>query len=104
MAEKLKLKSTDAAVRWCNNKDIDMIMPLNKWLVPEYAFILALDEKLIDHLKEKYGIKWVDYYDAYKNDDLKRLYELKNGNKNQKSQTNGFNPNNLFNRIGYGKH
>lgn len=103
IAERLKLKSTDAALRWCKSKDIDMMKRLNKWMVPESALILALDEEFIDQLKEKYGIRWIDYYDAYKTGDLKRLHELKNAGQNQKESTNGFYSNKLLKRINYGK-
>ena len=101
VAERLKLKSTDAAVRWCHKKDIDMIKPINKWMVPEMALTLAFDEEMINQLKKKYGSRWSDFYDAYKNNDLKRLDELIIGRHEMKSKTNGQILFELIRRINY---
>jgi hypothetical protein len=64
VAEKLKLKRTDTAVRWCINNGVHMFKLLNKNVVDEYEFRLAYEQPLIDRLKMKYKDKWVEYYKA----------------------------------------
>ena len=103
VAEKLKLKSGDAAARWCSKQKIDTIIFGNKRVVPEFAFILAYEQPLIEQLKQKYGPDWYAYYEAYQNQDVQMINELEKNKKPNVLTRSKFDADTFFNKIGYGK-
>ncbi len=103
VAEKLKLKKTDTAVRWCIDNGVQMFKLLNKNVVDEYEFRLAYEKPLIDRLKMKYKDKWVEYYKAYNSEELTNFYALERS-KNEVDVTGvSFDPNKFLTEIGLGK-
>ena len=103
VAERLKMKSVDAAARWCLSKNISIMILGNKRVVSEFEFRLSYDLPTIDMLKKKYGEEWLDYYEVYKNEDFQRYHELKQGGTNPVQRQSGFNAENFLNDLGYGK-
>ena len=103
VAERLKLKSPDAALRWCLNNKIDTQILGNKRVVSEFAFTLAYEQPLIDQLKQKLGNRWPDYYEVYKNGDIKKYYELENSKNTTTTKPTGFDAEGFLKEIGYGK-
>lgn len=101
VAEKLKFKSVDSAARWCSNQKIDLIFLGNKRVVPEFAFILAHEQPLIDQLKLKYGENWYAYYEAFKSQDIKSYTELEMKIKPSVAKPTVFNTNKFLDDIGY---
>jgi hypothetical protein len=103
IAEKLKLKSPDAALRWCQNNKIDTQILANKRVINEFDFNLAFEQPVIDQLKQKYGNRWPDYYEIYKNGDIKKYYELENNKNIPVTKLNGFDADAFLKGISYGK-
>ena len=101
VAKKLKMKTDDAAARWCLNNNIDIITLGNKRVVSEYDFKLAYEQPMIDILKKKYKKKWVNYSEAYNSGDVRKFYELKENIVLNKEEPVEFNPNTFLNDIGY---
>jgi hypothetical protein len=104
VAKKLKMKSVDAAARRCFNEGIHIMTLGNKRVVSEFEFRLYLDKPTIDMLKGQHGDDWLLFYEAYRNDDYKRYYELiKVGSTSPKQQKSGFDTDSFLNDLGYGK-
>ena len=102
VAEKLKMKSTEAAARWCIDKNIGIMTLGKKKVVSEFEFMLSFEKPLIDILKLKWGDNWFPYYEVYKNEDVKMYYDLKMNNHVSVRTTSTFNPDVFLNEIGYG--
>ncbi|PKP35379.1 MAG: hypothetical protein CVU00_02555 [Bacteroidetes bacterium HGW-Bacteroidetes-17] len=103
VAEKLKLKSVDSAARWCSKQKIEILFLGNRRVVPEFAFILAYEQPLINQLKFKYGNNWFAYYEAYKNQDVKMYSELEKKNMPMVFKPSRFDADAFLNDIKYGK-
>ncbi len=103
VAEKLKMKSVDAAARRCFNEGIHIMTLGNKRVVSEFEFRLYYDKQIIDKLKAEYGDDWLLYYEAYRNDDYKRYYELIDGSGGVTHQKSGYNADSFLNQLGYGQ-
>jgi hypothetical protein len=103
VAEKLKMKSADAAARWCIDKNIEMMMLGNKRVVSEFDFRVSFEKPIIDMLKKKYDDNWVNYYEVYKSEDVIQYYELEKSNNIKDSKQSVFNPGEFLKNIGYGK-
>jgi len=103
VAERLKIKSVDAAARWCLAKSINIMMLGNKRVVSEFEFRLSYDQLTIDMLKRKHGDDWAVYYEVYKNEDVKRYNELTTGSSVVSHHKSGFNADSFLNQLGYGK-
>lgn len=103
VAERLKMKSADAATKWCINHEVEMMTLGNKRVVLEFAFMLSFEKPLIDSLKREYGDNWAVYYEVYKSGDVKRYYELKMNIGVITQKPSAFNPDAFLNDIGYGK-
>lgn len=103
VAEKLKMKSIDAAARWCIGNNIEMMTLGNKRVVSEFDFRISFEKPITEMLKRKYGDEWLVYYDVYKNEDVIKFYDLEKPNdfKNQKPIV--FNQDIFLKDIGYGK-
>ena len=50
VAEKLKMKSVDAAARWCIVNNIEMMTLGNKRVVSEFDFRLSFEKPIIEML------------------------------------------------------
>ena len=100
---KLKMKSTDAAAKWCwaNKVEIHKISKRN--VVVEYEFRLAIEKPIVDRLKERHGEKWREYYDAYDSENLLNFYALEKNPERGEATTTEFNPDNFLSLISYGK-
>ncbi len=103
VAEKLKLKSLDAAARWCSKQKIDTFFLGNKRVVPEFAFTLAYEKPFIEQLKQKHGADWYAYYEAFQNQDIKAYNELEMNNKPKVFTKSKFDADAFLTKIGYGK-
>lgn len=103
VAEKLKMKSVEAAARWCIDKNIGIMTLGKKKVVSEFEFRLSFEKPLIDILKREWGDNWFAYYEVYKNEDVKMYYELKMNINNLVRTPSTFNPDSFFSEIGYGK-
>ena len=100
---KLKMKSTDAAVRWCLVNNVARLKSSNKNVVVEYEFRLAFEKPIIAHLIEKYGEKWREYYDAYDSENVLNFYALEQIPERDKTEMGVFNPDNFLKLVEYGK-
>ena len=103
VAEKLKMKSVDAAARRCQQQGIQLMTLGNKRVVSEFEFRLYYEKQIIDKLKGEHDDDWPLFYEAYRNDDVKRYYELKQGGISPVRQKSGFNADDFLNDLGYGK-
>ena len=103
VAEKLKMKSVDAAARWCLTNNIWIMMLGNKRVVSEFEFRMAFEDETIKMLKQKYGNDWQVYYEVNKNDDVKRYNELKADNTCAIQRISGFDADAFLKEIRYGK-
>jgi len=104
VAKKLKMKSVDAAARRCFNEGIHIMTLGNKRVVSEFEFRLYLDKPTIDNLKAEHGDDWPLFYEAYRNDDVKRYYELiESGGTSPAQRQSGFNADDFLTDLGYGK-
>lgn len=103
VADKLKFKSVDTAARWCSKQNVDILFLSNKRVVPEFAFTLAYEQPLINQLKLKYGDNWFDYYEVFKNQDMKTYAELEKKTKPNIGKPTVFNTNKFLDDIGYAK-
>lgn len=103
VAEKLKMKSVDAAARWCIDQNIQMMSLGNKRVVAEFDFRMSFEKPMIDMLKRKYGDDWVLYYVVYKNEDVMKYFELENTCEVRDNRPGTYNPESFLNDIGYGK-
>jgi hypothetical protein len=103
VSDKLKMKSVDAAARWCIDRNIEIMSLGNKRVVSEFEFLLSFEKPMIDLLKRKYGDKWPMFYEVYKNQDMAEYYKLEKNLEVVNHQATIFCTDDFFNEIGYGK-
>lgn len=103
VSDKLKMKSVDAAARWCIDKNIEIMSLGNKRVVSEFEFTLCFEKPMIDKLKREYGDQWPMFYKVYQNEDVAGYYELEKNCKAVNHQATIFSTDDFFNEIGYGK-
>ena len=100
---KLKMKTTDAAARWCLANDVSILKIGNKNVVVEYEFRLILEKPVIDRLKAIHGDSWRKFYAAYDSENVLNFFELENTTEGDVAPTVAYNPNNFLTQIDYGK-
>jgi hypothetical protein len=71
--------------RWCNKNHLQIYKDYSGEFVIENDLELAFEKPLILKLKEKYGNAWIDYYQAYKKNELINMLEFGCDIKNVKS-------------------
>ena len=98
VADRLNVKSTDTAVRWCYKNKLAIFNIAGKNQVAEYDFKLAYEKPLVDSLKNRYKDKWQEVYAAYASEDI-REFEKATSTKIAPSQAFDFEQ--FRNRIGY---
>lgn len=103
VAEKVKMKSVDAAARWCLNKNITIMTLGNKRVVSEFEFDLSFEQPIIDMMKQKYGKDWVAYYEVYQSNDVIKFHSLKMSMPVDTQKTKKFDTDSFLKDIGYGK-
>ena len=103
VAEKLKMKSVDAAARWCLTQNIAIMMLGNKRVVSEFEFRLSYDKPTIDMLKIEHGDDWPTYYEVYQNNDVLKYVNMESSRPVDTHKTKRFDTDSFLKDLGYGK-
>ena len=100
---RLKMKTTDAAARWCLANNVSILKIGKKNVVVEYEFKLVHELPIITRLQTIYGDRWQKYYAAYNSEDVVSYYTLAKVEERHEPQVEAFNANNFLKHINYGK-
>jgi len=99
----LKMKSIDAAARWCLANKVNILKSGNRNVVIEYEFKIAFEKPIIERLKSIYGSRWEEYYAAYDSENVLNYFKLEKAAEHCESGVGTFDATNFLKQIGYGK-
>ena len=75
-AREIGYKDMRAFKRWCEKHGVTILDNLKPHHVVRVQFELAKDKKLIQVLKDKYGDKWEEHYEALKHGQAGQIIAL----------------------------
>ncbi len=78
VGELIDRKDVRSVRRWCKSHHLLIYKDLSGEFVIENDLEIALEKPLILALKDKYGNAWIDYYKAYKNNELINILDFGN--------------------------
>jgi hypothetical protein len=84
MSAFIKRKDKRTIRDWCSKNHLHVFKDSSGEFVMQAEFELAYNMPLIMELKQKHGVGWKDYYEAYSKGELYKLLDLSsNTNKSQ---------------------